>query len=221
MLLSLLLCFTFALIARGQDLRVEKLAEAAPADAFSPEIAALLQGEGFKVLRGGTRVLCEIWLAKEWPIVTAKNVSGEVLYPFQPGQLIGVARYPKKASDFRDQDIPAGVYTLRYGQQPIDGAHVGTSPTRDFFCLVPADKDRKPALLDYKTLIAMSKETAGGNHPAILSLQRLPEGAAEPLSVRHNEDKDWWIVRCIGQTKLEKEASAQAVEFVVLGVAAE
>ena len=41
-------------------------------------------------------------------------------------------------ADFRDQGIPAGTYILRYSQQPVDGAHVGTSTTRDFLALLPA-----------------------------------------------------------------------------------
>ena len=217
-----LLCVAplFALELRAQDYKAEKLAEAAPADAVSPEIAAVLQPTGFKVARG-ERSVCEIWLAKEWPIKAAKNNSGEVLYPFQPGQIIGVARYARKGSDFRDQDIPAGVYVLRYSQQPVDGAHVGTSPTRDFLCLLPAAKDRKAAILDYKALTTSSKETTGSNHPAILSLQRLPEAAADPLSMRHDEEKDWQIVRFVGKTVLNKETSDQVVEMVVVGVAAE
>src|SRR5262245_14902975 len=127
----LLLCVRSAVAA---DHHVEALAEAAPADAISPDIAALLNTEGVRLVRGSNRAVCDLWLCKEWPLTTFD--SGELLYPFEPGQLIGVVRYPRKGSDFRDQPIADGVYTLRYAQQPVDGAHVGTSPTRDFLLLV-------------------------------------------------------------------------------------
>ena len=76
--------------------------------------------------------------------------KGDVIYPFSQGQMLGVIRYSRSGSDFRDQDIEAGVYTLRYAHQPVDGAHVGTSPTRDFLMLLNAEHDKvlKPASRD-------------------------------------------------------------------------
>ena len=178
----LVVLFSFPLLAA--DHRVEKLDEAAPKEGLAPEIAALLSSTGFKVIRGESRVVCEVWLCKTWPIKETK-VGNDVLYPFQPGQVMGVARYPRKASDFREQDVPAGLYTLRYGQQPVDGAHVGTSPTRDFLLLTPAGKDQSPDIIaDFKILSKASAQTTGASHPAILSLQRLGEGK-ESLAIRH------------------------------------
>ena len=143
-----------------------------------------------------------------------------MLYPLTPGQLIGLIRYPRKATDFRDQEIGSGLYTLRYGQQPVDGAHVGTSPTRDFFVVTPVEKDQTVAVLDYKTLVAGGKETSGTSHPAILSLQR-PEEAGEALSVRENADHEWTIIRFTGKTRAGDAVKDLAVEAVIVGVAAE
>ena len=201
------------------DHKVEKIDEPAPKEGISPEIAALLSPTGFKVIRGESRVVCEVWLCKEWPIKEAK-VGGDVLYPFQPGQMMGVARFPRKGIDFREQDIPAGLYTLRYGQQPVDGAHVGTSPTRDFLLLTPADKDKSADIIaDFKALSKASAQTTGASHPAILSLQKLSD--QEPLTIRHQEDKDWWIVRFTGKTKAGDKTADQAVEAVFVGHAGE
>jgi hypothetical protein len=134
--------------------------------------------------------------------------------------LIGVIRYPRKATDFRDQEIAAGVYTLRYGQQPIDGAHVGTSPTRDFLVVSPAAKDKSPAVLDNKALIAAGKETSGSSHPAILSLQR-PGDSTQPLAVREDADHQLTIVRFSGKTKAGSAVKDLALELVLVGVASE
>ena len=210
-------CF-LSLPALGQEYQAAKVDMPAPADAVAPEIAALLSPTGFKVSQG-SRVVCEIWLAKEWPIAADAKTSGEVLYPLTPGQFIGVIRYPRKANDFRDQEIPAGLFTVRYGQQPVDGAHVGTSLTRDFFLLLPAAKDRAAAVLDYKALTTMSKETVGASHPAILSLTIAGEGGG--LSVREESEKQWVIVHFVGKTKQGSTVKDLPVELVVVGKAAE
>jgi hypothetical protein len=208
-----------ALPAFGQEYSVAKLDMPAPTGAAAPEITSLLQPTGIQVTKGGMPVV-EIWLAKEWPIAADAKTSAEILYPLTPGQLIGVARYPRKAADFRDQDIPAGVYILRYAQQPVDGAHVGTSPTRDFLALLPASKDRTPDVLDYKTLTTTSKETSGAAHPGILSLQRAA-GSGGSLSIREDAEKEWTIVRFIGKGKQGSATKDLPLELVVVGKAAE
>ena len=206
----------FPVSLRAADHRVEMLKEPAPADELAPAIAATLQPEGVKVIRGTSRTVCEIWLCKEWKL-NSFEVGSDLLYPFVPGQLIGVVRFPRRGADFRDQDIDSGVYTLRYAQQPVDGAHVGTSPTRDFLLLVPADKDRSPAILAYTPLTQASAEAAGTTHPALLSLQKL----AGEQAVRHDEDRDWWIVRLNSTAKAGEQSRPLGFDLVVAGQAVE
>jgi hypothetical protein len=204
--------------AAANDYAVAKTDAAAPTGTVAPEISALLDANGLKITKGGAP-FCDIWLAKEWPIAADAKTGGEVLYPLTPGQLIGVIRYAKKASDFRDQDVPAGVYILRYAQQPIDGAHVGTSPTRDFFALLPAAKDRDPRALDYKVLVDTSKAVSGAAHPGILSLQAADGGG--PAAIREVSDKEWVILHFAGRVKHGSAAKDLPVELVIVGKAAE
>jgi hypothetical protein len=205
---------------RAVDHKLEPLDEAFPADAVSEEIGKQLGNKGLRVVRGAARTVCDLWLCKEWAAAEAKP-SGDVIYPFQPGQLIGLARFPRKASDFRDQDIAEGVYTLRYGQQPVDGAHVGTSPTRDFLLLIKADQDKSPAPPDYKQLTKASAQAAGSNHPLLLSLQRLAPTTTSAPAIRHDEAHEWWIVALSGQLKQGAATKPQLLELVVVGKAAE
>jgi hypothetical protein len=213
------LSLAVAFPALAQEYKVEKLASPAPADAISPEVAAKLQAEGYKVMKGESRTVCEIWPAKELAIAADAKTTSEILYPFTPGQLFGVIRYPRKAADFRDQEVPSGVYTLRYSQQPVDGAHVGTSPTRDFLALLPGEKDSDPALLEYKALVAASKETTGTAHPGILSLQKAAAGEAP--AIHENAEKEWTILRFTAKAKQGDAAKELPVELVVVGVAGE
>ncbi len=208
--------------ALAVDHRVELLKEAAPASDVSAQIAAELSPTGIRVFRGGAMPLCDIWLRKEVTAIADFKLSTEVLYPFQPGQLIGVLRFSRKGSDFRDQDIQPGVYTLRYAQQPVDGAHVGTSPTRDFLLLSNAKKDQSPATLELKPLTKQSAEAANASHPALLSLQKVGTEAKEFPAIRHNEERDWWIVAMQAQVKTGGDGPHPLVcELVIVGIAAD
>ena len=219
-LIAVLLVFpSLALTAVAQEYKAERFEAAPPADALSPEIAATIGNIGCKVTRG-ERVVCEIWPCKELRLAAVKT-NDMILYPFTPGQLIGIVRFPRKASDFRQQEIASGVYTLRYGQQPVDGAHVGTSPTRDFLLLLPADQDKSPATIeDYKTLTKASAASAGTNHPAILHMLK-PPAEGEFLDLRHDEEKDWWILRFASMARAMAGKANIRIEIVIVGHAAE
>lgn len=221
-LAALALAIVITDIAVAVDYRVEPLNEPAPTDAIAASIADGLAKTGVRVIRGSATSFCDIWLRKELEIPAEFKPTNEVLYPFQPGQLIGVARYSRKGSDFRDQDIPSGVFTLRYAQQPVDGAHVGTSPTRDFLLLIEAKKDESPAVMEYKSLAKQSAEAAGSSHPALLAMQKVVTEAKEFPAIRHDEERDWWIVAMQAQVKAGSSPPRPlTLELVVVGVAAE
>ena len=208
-----------AATASAADHRVEPLNEAPPADAISAEIAATLSPSGVRVIRGESRTVCDIWLCKEWEVTPGDPPLG-VNYPFKPGHLIGVARYPRRGGDFRDQDIDEGVYTLRYAQQPVDGNHVGTSPTRDFLLLVNAENDKSAKPWEYENLTQSSAEAAESSHPCLLSLQRV-SGDGEAPTIRHEEQHDWWIVGVKSKAKADDRTSDLRIDLVVVGYAAE
>lgn len=193
------------------DYRIEKGPEAIP-DGLTKEVSSQIAPSSLTVIRGTSRKICHIWLCKEWEL-KAFSPTGDVNYPFVPGQLMGVVQFERKHADFRDQDVEDGIYTLRYGQQPVDGDHVGTSPTRDFLLLVPASADKTPKPMLYKDMVLASAEVAGTNHPALFSLQRLKgEGP-----IRHDEEKDWWIARLKGTGRVGDEKKALPLDLVVYG----
>lgn len=219
-----LVCFCLLALCpslKADDYRVEVLQEAPPADELSEQVAQQLNATGFRVIRDTSRTVCDLWLCKEWSVTAGFEPTGQVLYPFKPGQLVGVIRYPRKASDFRDQDIGSGVYTMRYAQQPVDGAHVGTSPTRDFFLLVSAENDDAAAPVATDELIEKSAAAAESSHPAMLCLQRIRDPKTKSPSMRLNEEHDWWIVRLQGTASDGKKKTDLPIELVIVGTAAE
>jgi hypothetical protein len=217
------LAFSISMIsaAVAAEHRVVTLEESPPADAISEDILSQISTKGFTVIRGESRTVCQIWLCRDWPVVADFKARSEVLYPFKPGQLIGVLRYKRKGSDFRDQDIARGVYTLRYGQQPVDGNHEGTSPTRDFLLLVRADADKSSEPMDPKQALELSAEAAESSHPALLSLQKVDGDGESIPTMRYNADQDWWIVQLKGRATAGDTAHDLRLDFVVAGHAAE
>lgn len=215
LVLSLLVLGVWTSGALGQDYTAEPIQEAPPTGEVSEEIGKLLAPTGVRISRG-TRKICDIWVCHEWSLKSF-DLGTNLLYPFQPGQLLGVVVFHRKSRDFREQEIEKGVYTMRYGQQPEDGNHVGTSPTRDFVLLIQGSKDKSAAPLDYKALTKVSAEAAGTKHPCLLSLQKPEPGGEGGASIRSQEEFEWWIVRLPGKGKVEAQEKNLALELVVIG----
>ena len=211
------ICLTcLAPVSFAREHRVEVLNEPAPADSLSEEIAAALQPTGVRIISGTSREVCDIWLAKNVDVKADFEPSFTLLYPFSQGQFVGVIRYLRDGADFRDQEIEEGVYTLRYMLQPVDGNHVGTSPTRDFLLLLPAKHDKTTAVVEYDKAVEHSTEASGATHPALLSLQKPPAEAVE-APVMKEDPRDWWILHTSAMSADNKVPLA----LVVVGVATE
>ncbi len=203
--------------ATAQDLRVEVLQQAAPAEGLSSELAQQLADKGFRVLRGSNRTVCEIWPTKEFAIREGFSPTSKVIYPFEVGQFLGVIRFPRKGEDFRGQQIPSGVYTLRYALQPEDGNHVGTSDTRDFVLLSRLEDDTVLAPLEGKELFERSAKVVETTHPAMLCLLASDAAPEEAPRMAHIEERDWWSVVFDNPARSGEENSMLPVNLVVVG----
>ena len=183
--LFLLVAFsTFA-----QDYKLEPLSTAAPG--LPAAYASVIQPQGFRV-NGAGGAWCEVWLAKSVP-VGAKPEDAAISFGLTQGTLIGVIRFPVKGADRRGQVIPAGVYTLRYSLFPVDGAHSGVAPQRDFALMTPLATDPDPAAKPaFDDLVKMSGKASGTPHPAVLSMETPPAGATAP-SVAKEGEHDWTL----------------------------
>lgn len=184
-------------------------------EGVSAEVVKVLVEKGL-VLSKGEDAVCRVWLAKQLPVKKDFKPTLSVKYPLLPGELVGVIEVTDKSefTDFRGQQITAGVYTLRYGQQPTDGNHVGTSDLADFLVAIPAKGDVKPARVEKaEDLHAMSKEASGTNHPAIMSL--LPvEKAFEKSQVEHVEEKNLWVLQSLTENS---EKGKLSIRLVLVG----
>ena len=186
-LLGLFLLVAFSAFA--QDYKLEPITAAAPG--LPAAYSSVIQPQGFRV-NGTGGAWCEVWLAKSLP-VGSKPDDAAISFGIAQGTLLGVIRFPAKGADRRGQVIPAGVYTLRYSDFPVDGAHSGVAPQRDFALMTPLAADTDPAAKPaFDELIKMSGKASGTPHPAVLSMETPPAGAAAPSVVKEGEH-DWTL----------------------------
>ncbi|MFN0196049.1 MAG: hypothetical protein ACKVT0_04845 [Planctomycetaceae bacterium] len=191
-------------------------------EGLSTEITGLLNPQGYEIANE-KGVVVNVWLAQASPIKGEFKPTGSVKYPYESGEIIGAIEVIKgtKFTDFRGQTVKPGVYTLRYGKQPVDGNHVGTSELADFLLALPAslDKDPKP-IATPKDLAKKSAKSTGSNHPAIFSLQP-SEAAPEMAELVHEEKDEFWILNVAGTGIVKDEKQPVPIRLVVIGHAKE
>jgi hypothetical protein len=207
-----------------ESIKIASLKEPPP-QSISAEIRNALIAEGHRIQDKEGRTLADIWLRKGVPgSEQPEGPKGAIQFPFlADGELIGVIQFATEGHDYRDQPIAKGVYTLRYGLQPVNGDHLGVSTYRDYSLLLPASKDQALALVRRKQLEERSAESAGTSHPAIfLLLEAPPESSKSAGSVIHDAEKNTWsvVVPLSLQVKGQADPLAFPVRLVVVGAAA-
>jgi len=161
----------------GAQTKVSSLAEKPPAD-LAPAVASLLQPGGVKAVVGGATL--DIW----W----VQSIGGDGGWSgVESGTLVGAIRVSGAFKEIRGKVVAPGVYTLRYGQQPQNGDHLGISPYRDFLLLSPASADTDPKVLGFDGVVALSKQVIGTSHPASLSIDP-PEDAPGAVLATYKND---------------------------------
>ena len=208
---------TPTVFAAEGEYTVTKLSE--PAAGLSEAVTSVLSTEGVRVT-GKEGVICDIWFAKEIGLKPGFQPNLRIQYPFLAGQLIGAIRFPdsSKPHDFRGQEFKAGVYTLRYGLQPDDGNHLGTSDIRDFLMACPAEGDKDPKRIEkIKDVFKLSAKAAGTAHPTIFLLLPPAEKAFDAPAVKHDEEKKYVILSINVPTKDKGAEKIIPVNVVTVG----
>lgn len=119
-----------------------------------------------------TGTLLTLWFRAELTsTANADQVKNGLTYrELAEGTLLGTVKFEKPFIDFRKQEIPAGVYTLRLAVQPDTGDHKDTAPHQDFALLVPAAADTSAEPVEVKEVVKMSLKSTGGDHPGVMLL---------------------------------------------------
>jgi len=200
----------FACVALwGQQYKADSAG--APPPELAPGVVQALEKTGFKISSNG-KPYCEIWLRNSLPPGARPGFSAQepgVTLPNIPvGAFLGVIRFDGIGSDRRGQTIQAGVYTLRYGIMPMNDAHQGVAPQRDFLLLTPAAGDRNvDATPKFDELVAMSRTASRTAHPAVLSFWKAD---TDSPGFSQQGDTDW---------VLQSEIGDVPVAMIVVGTA--
>jgi hypothetical protein len=205
-----------------ESYKIETLKEGPPS-ALAPAIKESLAAQGYRVLDDQGKTYAEVWLRKTIPAKgKPAGPQGAVLFPvLAEGELLAALRFPGEGHDYRDQTIAQGVYTVRYGLQPVNGDHLGVSTYRDYALLVPAAKDKALANLPPKRLEEQSAESAGTNHPAVLMLLAAPSVSSTEPSMVHTEDLNTWgaVVPLSLGVAGESQPVALSIQLILIGMA--
>ena len=191
-LIAAALAFTLISTAASAQYKLESSATPAPADLAAPVRDAL--GPDALHVTGPSGAVCEIWLVKSLkPAATPDTSLGVNFGQIPQGALVGAVKFDVKNSDYRNQPIQPGVYTLRFMLQPVDGNHQGVSPYRDYVLAVPAALDTSAADIPTPDLLKLSRKAAGTGHPSVWSLVPADTAPATLPAIAHQDDGDLWV----------------------------
>lgn len=171
-----------------------KIAEKSAPKEIGDSIRPVLQAKAVQLVQAD-RPSLEIWFRQEMPLKSKPASASETLGAIVETTLIGaIAVNDTSLRDYKDNEIPKGIYTARFGLQPKDGDHLGTAEFDFFMVLIAAENDRDLAGLDkFRAMVKASGKSTASGHPLIVSLRpasadgtipRLTEPAAEHKAIR-------------------------------------
>src|SRR6185436_20288533 len=96
-----------------------KTSDAPPPKELDPSIQKLLQPKAVQLI-DGDQAAFQFWLVNNLP-------DAKALDALKPATLLGAVVVSKPQRDYRDDEIAAGVYTMRLALQPQDGNHLGSA----------------------------------------------------------------------------------------------
>lgn len=206
--------------AAGADEYQIKTVDKTPAPKEVQEPIRKLLGErSVQLLNAKGDLLAEVWFRKDMPVkATEAQINNGLTYAEVPESTVfGVLRFPKQSTDYRKQKIPAGVYTLRLSNQPMDGDHMGTAPYSEFLLLSPAAEDKTPETMEAKKLQEMSgKAPQSGGHPGVLLL--FPGKGADATPKLEKKEENHWVLLFLLEVKAGEKKAILPVGLTLIGV---
>ena len=186
----MLIALLSLVLSQPADLTGVKHSDPVPSELAAPVAAKLAPG-GVRATANGATIT--FWWVAELPAASLTDVP--------EGTLIGAVKLDADGRDIRGRVLKAGVYTLRYGVQPVTDDHFGVSPFRNFLLLSTAANDKDPAARDHDATVELSALTLGGKHPAVWSIDP-PAAKDAPLSVYTTDLGHKSLIVEVGRLKL-------------------
>jgi hypothetical protein len=194
------------------------VADKEPPAVFDASIKSLLQAKAVQIVQDGMPVY-EFWFRAELPLKSKPTPGTTALKSLAETTLLGVVSVATSERDYRDDELFAGLYTVRFSLQPQDGNHLGTADYPYFAVLTPAKLDRTlDGIPNYKALVKASAKESSTDHPFIMSLR--PVNADEGDYPRLTEPApDHKAIRLKLAAKAGEMPASVLFDLVVEGVA--
>lgn len=179
-----------------------------PADV--PEaVKGLLKPEGQAIFEGDKKLMSLFYVSA---LPAGSNAEMNVTHKdIAHGTLLGIANFPADYKDRRGNLIGAGTYNLRLSFFPVNGAHQGIEPQRDFLILtkpsVDADAKAQPA---YDSLMEMAIKSASVQHPLAMSCWKNDYDQENGLVKEGEDDHPSWV--------LYTDIAGKKMAIIVVGV---
>jgi len=183
LLLASVLSAAFVPASSAADLTM-KVVDKEPPKEFGEAIRQTLQTKAAQVV-DGSKPAFEFWFAREIPLKSRPASLAKALDSLEPATLLGAVSVSSATRDYRDDELPAGVYTMRFALQPQDGDHSGSTDYIYFAVLVPAKLDAAPdALTTYKAVVKASAKGTSTEHPHVMSLRPASSEAGDQPQIK-------------------------------------
>lgn len=153
-----------------------KVVDKEPPQEIDGSIRKTVQGNAVQILEN-EKPIYEFWFSAALPLQSKPELVGKGLDTIKQTTLLGVVAVHGDKHDYKDNDLPSGIYTIRFAMQPQDGNHLGTAEFSYFAVLIRSKNDSKlDGISDYKALVKASSKETSSDHPIILSLRPTSSG---------------------------------------------
>ncbi len=158
-------------------------------------IRATLSPKSIQLLDGDKPIL-QIWFRQELALKAKPSSPASSVENLAEASLVAALSVEGSGlKDYKDNDIPKGVFTARFAMQPQDGDHLGTAEFNTFLVLVAAENDKTlDTFTKFTPLVKASGKLTSSGHPVVISLRpisstdgkypSLTEPAAEHKAIR-------------------------------------
>jgi hypothetical protein len=176
-ILSCSMAFSASPLLAQEPVRLA-VAAADPPEQVAEPIRNVLHNEAVSLANDDSPFF-QFWFRKELPLAQSPAGGTLALGTLQEGTVLGVLKVNSERYDFRDEEIPVGIYILRFGIQPEDGNHLGVAPTRTFALLIPAQADKELEPVAHEELMKAAAVINAVSHPSNLNLQPVEQAEGE------------------------------------------
>jgi hypothetical protein len=155
-----------------------KMGNQPPPTQIAEPIRATLSSKPVQLLEGDKAIL-QIWFRQEVPLKSKPSSPGSSLQSLTEASLVGAVSVESSGlKDYKDNDIPSGVFTARFALQPGDGDHLGSAEFNTFLVLISADNDKAlDTFTKFTPMVKASGKLTSSGHPVVISLR--PVASAE------------------------------------------